>query len=57
MHRLVQIVTNNPAGDPHSYAAATLFVTVASKRAHETAVKVLTYALREFGFLMVLKGS
>jgi len=51
-HRVVQIVTNNPAGDLQSYAAATLFVTVASKRAHETAVKVSAYVLGEFGFLI-----
>mmetsp|Transcript_20307 Transcript_20307/g.46068 ORF Transcript_20307/g.46068 Transcript_20307/m.46068 type:complete len:985 (-) Transcript_20307:533-3487(-) len=51
-HRVVQIVTNNPAGDLQSYAAATLFVTVASKRAHETAVKVSAYILGEFGFLI-----
>jgi AP-2 complex subunit alpha len=51
-HRVVQIVTNHPQGDLQAYTAATLLVAVSPRRCHETAVRVASYILGEFGFLI-----
>eukprot|EP00549_Striatella_unipunctata_P000558 CAMPEP_0118681924 /NCGR_PEP_ID=MMETSP0800-20121206/5207_1 /TAXON_ID=210618 ORGANISM="Striatella unipunctata, Strain CCMP2910" /NCGR_SAMPLE_ID=MMETSP0800 /ASSEMBLY_ACC=CAM_ASM_000638 /LENGTH=996 /DNA_ID=CAMNT_0006578271 /DNA_START=40 /DNA_END=3030 /DNA_ORIENTATION=- len=51
-HRVVQIVTNHPQGDLQAYAAATLLVAASPRRCHETAVRVASYVLGEFGFLI-----
>jgi AP-2 complex subunit alpha len=52
-HRVVQIVMNPPQGDLQSYAAETLFAAVSLHRCHETTVRVASYILGEFGFLIV----
>eukprot|EP00538_Stauroneis_constricta_P000521 CAMPEP_0119559134 /NCGR_PEP_ID=MMETSP1352-20130426/11930_1 /TAXON_ID=265584 /ORGANISM="Stauroneis constricta, Strain CCMP1120" /LENGTH=985 /DNA_ID=CAMNT_0007606723 /DNA_START=127 /DNA_END=3084 /DNA_ORIENTATION=- len=51
-HRVVQIVTNHPQGDLQAYTAATLLVAASPRRCHETAVRVASYVLGEFGFLV-----
>lgn len=51
-HRVVQIVANHPQGDLQSYAAGTLLVAVSPRRCHETTVRVASYILGEFGFLV-----
>lgn len=51
-HRVVQIVTNHPQGDLQAYTAATVLVAVSPRRCHVTAVRVASYVLGEFGFLI-----
>eukprot|EP00934_Nitzschia_sp_Nitz4_P008342 Nitzschia sp. Nitz4//scaffold55_size114948//11408//14736//NITZ4_003882-RA/size114948-snap-gene-0.166-mRNA-1//1//CDS//3329554473//8332//frame0 len=51
-HRVVQIVTNHPQGDLQAYTAATLLVAASPRRCHETAVRIASYVLGEFGFLV-----
>jgi len=51
-HRVVQIVTNHPQGDLQAYAAGTLLVASSPRRCHETTVRVASYILGEFGFLI-----
>lgn len=54
-HRIIQIVTNHK--DLQAYAADRLFVTLRSKRAHETAVSVGGYILGEFGYFIAEQAS
>ena len=51
-HRVIVIVTNNSNGDLQTYAASTIFDTVAIRTCHERAVQVGAYVLGEFGFLI-----
>lgn len=54
-HRIIQIVTNHK--ELQAYAADRLFVTLRSKRAHETAVSVGGYILGEFGYFIAEQAS
>lgn len=50
-HRVVQIVTNK-GEELQSYTAQTVFIAMSSAAAHENAVKLGSYILGEFGYLI-----